>query len=231
MKKFNFLKFSAVVLLSGVIVFSACKKDEDDTEKPVITLTGGDQTVAFSLTEAFTDPGFAANDNEDGDLKGSVVVSGSVNRKSAGEYTLKYNVTDKAGNAADEKTRKVLVDAGLYIANTTGVRYKAEGWYNATTSADSYTDTLVIVSANKVRFTRLANWSNATVEFSVSGVTITATDQLKSVGNFPQNLNFKCTQAAMITSGSANIFEFKGSVTTTTGTIETDNFYYVYSKL
>ncbi|EGV52461.1 immunoglobulin-like domain-containing protein [endosymbiont of Riftia pachyptila] len=45
----------------------------------------------------------------DGDLSSSVAVSGSVNASVLGSYTLTYNVSDAAGNAATAVTRAVNV--------------------------------------------------------------------------------------------------------------------------
>ena len=46
----------------------------------------------------------------DGDLTGSIVIdSSAVNTDRVGEYTVTYDVTDTAGNAAVQKTRTVRV--------------------------------------------------------------------------------------------------------------------------
>jgi hypothetical protein len=68
-----------------------------DTEGvPVITLVGGDESLV--LGDTFTDKGATAKDKEDGDL--NVTVSGSVDTKKEGDYTITYNVVDKDGNKA-----------------------------------------------------------------------------------------------------------------------------------
>ena len=54
--------------------------------------------------------GASATDNLDGDLTGEIVVSGEVDTSLEGTYTLKYDVRDKAGNAADSATRMVVVE-------------------------------------------------------------------------------------------------------------------------
>jgi surface protein len=56
---------------------------------------------------AFTDPGAAATDNVDATV--TVTTTGSVNTDTEGTYTLRYNATDAAGNAATEVTRTVNV--------------------------------------------------------------------------------------------------------------------------
>lgn len=81
-----------------------------DTTKPVITLTG---SVSLSLTQgsAFSDPGATASDNVDGNITARIVKTGSVNTAVVGKYTLSYNVSDAAGNAATTVTRTVTVTA------------------------------------------------------------------------------------------------------------------------
>jgi len=80
-----------------------------DTTPPVITLEG-DEVIELELGDEYVEPGYSAEDNIDGDLTGSVIVSGdTVNMQVRGTYIVRYNVTDEAGNAAEEKTRTVNV--------------------------------------------------------------------------------------------------------------------------
>ena len=80
----------------------------DDTA-PEITLLGASPLEIHQGT-TFTDPGATANDNVDGDLSADIVVGGdTVDTDTLGDYTLTYNVSDAAGNAADTVTRIVRV--------------------------------------------------------------------------------------------------------------------------
>ena len=82
-----------------------------DTTAPVITLTG-DLVMELTVGDTYTDPGFSASDDTDGDLTSSVVVAGdTVDTNAAGQYIVTYNVSDAAGNAAAEVTRTVNVSA------------------------------------------------------------------------------------------------------------------------
>ena len=82
---------------------------EPDTTAPVITLTG-DADLAAEAGVAFVDPGFTASDDRDGDLTAKVTVGGdTVDSSNAGVYTLTYDVSDSAGNAAVQVTRTVTV--------------------------------------------------------------------------------------------------------------------------
>ncbi|MGG4396599.1 S-layer homology domain-containing protein [Paenibacillus thiaminolyticus] len=79
-----------------------------DREKPVIILIG-EPVIHVVQGTGFQEPGAFAIDNVDGDISASIIVSGQVNTQIPGEYILRYNVTDKAGNSADEVIRTVKV--------------------------------------------------------------------------------------------------------------------------
>lgn len=82
-----------------------------DNVAPVITLNGN-ATISLTQGETFTDPGFTATDNLDGDITANVVVGGdTVDTNTTGTYIITYNVSDAAGNAANEVTRTVEVSA------------------------------------------------------------------------------------------------------------------------
>ncbi len=75
----------------------------DDPVPPVIALRG-DSFVSLTVGEEFySEPGFSASDNLDGNLSDAVTVSGSVDESKAGLYTLTYTVTDLHGNKATAK--------------------------------------------------------------------------------------------------------------------------------
>ena len=105
-----------------------------DAGAPVITLLG-DTTINILVGGTFTDPGATATDDVDGDL--TVEVGGdTVDVNTAGTYTITYNVSDAAGNAATERTRTVIVAADIVkpVITLTG---------NATINimvGDTYTD-------------------------------------------------------------------------------------------
>ncbi|GIP37069.1 hypothetical protein J31TS4_03490 [Paenibacillus sp. J31TS4] len=91
---------------AGITTDTAILTLSIDTTAPVITLNGpSDVTVPFGAT--YRDQGASATDNI-GPVS-EVTVTGHVNTKAAGIYTLRYHVTDQAGNAAVEAVRKVTV--------------------------------------------------------------------------------------------------------------------------
>lgn len=78
-----------------------------DQTKPVITLAGA-ASLSIAHGNTYSEPGYTATDNVDGDLTDNVEVTGEV-LPEIGEYLLTYAVSDSAGNAADEVTRTVMV--------------------------------------------------------------------------------------------------------------------------
>ena len=83
------------------------KLNRVDSEKPVITLKGSASTTII-VNNKFTEPGYEAKDNCDGDLTSEVKVEGTVNTAKVGTYTITYKVKDKTGNEG-VATRKVTV--------------------------------------------------------------------------------------------------------------------------
>ena len=78
-----------------------------DETAPTLNLTGNDVVYTF-LGENYVEKGYSASDNCNGDISSKVKVDGSVNTGSEGEYILKYEVSDDAGNNVS-KERKVIV--------------------------------------------------------------------------------------------------------------------------
>jgi len=79
-----------------------------DTTKPIITLIGS-SSVTVSHGTTYTDAGATASDIRDGNITSSITTVNPVNTSNVGTYTVTYNVSDQAGNAADQVTRTVTV--------------------------------------------------------------------------------------------------------------------------
>ena len=80
-----------------------------DPEAPVLTLVG-DTEITIDAGTKYSEPGYTALDNCDGDITHLVNVSGNVNIWSAGTYTITYTVSDAFGNTA-MAIRTVIVKA------------------------------------------------------------------------------------------------------------------------
>jgi len=79
-----------------------------DTTPPVIALNGS-ATVNVPVNTAYTDQGATAADNIDGNITANIAVVNPVNTAVVGTYTVTYNVSDAALNAATQVTRTVNV--------------------------------------------------------------------------------------------------------------------------
>jgi hypothetical protein len=98
-------------LTSGVGIFlndGAGNLGMGDAVPPLITLNG-EASVEVPSGSAYSDAGATAEDNIDGDISRSIVVSNNVNTAVVGNYTVNYNVSDRAGNSAAQVSRTVRV--------------------------------------------------------------------------------------------------------------------------
>ena len=86
-----------------------------DTIKPGIALIG-DNPLLLANGATYTDPGAKVTDNVDAER--TITGSGTVNTAVQGDYTVTYNATDAAGNAADAVTRTVRVAAPVVVQST-----------------------------------------------------------------------------------------------------------------
>lgn len=73
-------------------------------------ILSGSQSMTVYTGASFTDPGWSASHEIDGDLTDKVEVTGSVDTSATGTYTLKYTVSDKYGHTVT-KERTVTVAA------------------------------------------------------------------------------------------------------------------------
>ncbi|MBH5319043.1 S-layer homology domain-containing protein [Paenibacillus sp. GSMTC-2017] len=85
------------------------KIENIDREKPVIALKGA-AAIEIRQGQTYTDAGAISSDLYDGDISDRIIISGdTVDTNKIGAYTIRYNVTDNAGNAADTVIRIVKV--------------------------------------------------------------------------------------------------------------------------
>jgi hypothetical protein len=82
--------------------------DTSDPVPPVIILLGS-ASVFVELGTDYTDAGATASDGIGGNITSSIVVTGTVDNNTVGDYPLFYNVSDPEGNAATQVTRTVTV--------------------------------------------------------------------------------------------------------------------------
>ena len=103
-----------------------------DAVPPVITLKG-DASITMPMGPTFTDPGYTATDNIDGNVTGMVTVTGTVDPLISGTYVISYEVTGSSGNTG-RQTRTVTVspptDPTQYCDGMTLAQLMASGKYN-----------------------------------------------------------------------------------------------------
>ena len=114
------IRSTSILALAAAIAFlPGC--GTTDLTPPIITLNG-DAVVIIVLGGTYTDAGYTATDEEDGDLSGNVTVTGEsdIDTDKLGKYTITYSVSDAAGNT-DVTSREVWViaDKGTYSGSFT----------------------------------------------------------------------------------------------------------------
>lgn len=139
-----------------------------DTILPIITLNGTDMTIGQDTN--YSDEGATATDNVDGDLSASITVVNTVDTSTIGVYTVTYNVTDAAGNAAAEVVRTVTVEEAVPddIAPVIAIEESDVTIHQGTT----FTDSGVTATDNVDEATAITNAivTTGTVDTNVVGV-------------------------------------------------------------
>jgi hypothetical protein len=171
--------------------------NNDDGIGPVITRNGL-ATINLTVGDSYTDAGATAADAIDGSV--TVTPSGTVDTSVAGTYTVTYNASDAAGNAATSVTRTVIVAAasGSTFAGWSSnalVTTELVGKYGiggATSSSaaserpepglDSNTLSLsAIVRTNDAKLKVEGEASGSLTNWSTNGVTMTASPNTNGV--------------------------------------------------
>jgi len=95
-----------------------------DNTPPVIVLNGA-ETITLAVGDTYAELGATASDDVDGNITNVIVETGTVDTTKAGTYTIKYTVTDAAGNAAEEVVRTVTVNAAVVNPSKEWLNYEA----------------------------------------------------------------------------------------------------------
>ncbi len=120
---FEFGKLDGVTQIDGITTSVSGGASIGDTEAPVINLVG-DNPQELTRGDAYVELGATATDNTDDDtaLTATITIDATaVNTATAGSYSVTYDVSDAAGNAATQVTRTVTVEDGQtssgFVAN------------------------------------------------------------------------------------------------------------------
>lgn len=125
-----------------------------DVVPPSITLSG-DETMLIKRGSKFTDPGYFAFDDVDGDISKNVTVTGSIDSKTYGKQYLTYTAIDSSGNTyqtqrtvvVQEFTPPELSLSGSTVFVLAGDEFIEPG-YQASDDVDGDVTSDVIVSGN-----------------------------------------------------------------------------------
>lgn len=98
-----------------------------DLSGPEISLNG-EENIEVTINTAYKELGCKAVDNLDGDISDKVEITGEVDVKKLGDYTVTYKVTDSNGNVS-EKTRKVKVER-VRPTQMSVEEFTLDGWYD-----------------------------------------------------------------------------------------------------
>ena len=110
--------------------YTVTKKIEiKDNEEPTITLKNGENIMVVVGSE-YAEYGYEAYDSYDGDLTDKVTVTGSVDPKKEGVYTLKYQVKDSSGNK--KMVKRVITVTSKSPLTMSLKEYSLKGFYNDT---------------------------------------------------------------------------------------------------
>ena len=72
-----------------------------DNINPEIKLTG--DSVSIYVGDNYTEPGYSASDNYDGDITNNVIVTNNVDNTKVGKYEVVYSVIDTSNNSVEVK--------------------------------------------------------------------------------------------------------------------------------
>ncbi len=123
------LFFAVVIVVELVIVFSLANSNKSseptpitppepisnvapvvDKTPPTLTLFG-DTKITILKGDSYAEPGFMVIDDHDVLHEEDVVVRGSVDPNTAGEYQVVYSVQDKSGNVAKAERTVIVMDS------------------------------------------------------------------------------------------------------------------------
>ncbi|MEK9628316.1 MAG: HYR domain-containing protein [Nitrospinota bacterium] len=182
----------------------------EDTTAPIITLLG-DALVTLEAGDTYTDDGARASDIVDGDLTASIAAGGlPINNVVPGSYTITYNVSDAAGNAAAQVTRTVTV-----VDTTPSVVTPPADILNKEATANLTPVDLGVGTATDIVDGSITPTASPTGPFAVGTHTVTwsATDNAGNTGTATQTVIVKDTTDPVLTVPSDVTVDATGDLT------------------
>ena len=104
--------FNCDAELGGAEVHDLCEIDyiAPDSTAPVLTIGGDNPAIVEASPLGYSDAGATAQDDKDGDITASILVTSTVDASTPGLYSVDYEVRDAAGNVSTAARSVVVVD-------------------------------------------------------------------------------------------------------------------------
>ena len=169
-----------LLIFSYILALTACEKR--DNTLPVITLIGP-SPITTILGQPYIDQKASASDNKGADLTSKIVVTNLVDISRSGSYQIKYNVSDDAGNKAEEVIRTVIVQNAAYYMwgnySVTDTKPYPGGTVTTYTTTITPSDNV----NNRVIIKNFGTYINGDVYMDIAGGTTSIASQTITCGN------------------------------------------------
>ena len=183
------IALAAFVAVSSLFIIGCSK---DDTEAPIITITGSNP-LQLEMLQTYTELFATADDNEDGDITSSINIDASeIENRLPGTYNVYYSVSDAAGNPADAIREVVVFATNDALAKNYSVVDSCFTSSGTFAVLFNYSQSLTASGANTNTYSLFANYSGLTpaINSTVNGsglITLasqTATDGIGDTHTF-----------------------------------------------
>jgi len=193
-----------------------------DKQAPALTLKG-DTTITLEWGTPYTEAGFEAIDNVDGNITKDVIQSGIFNASKVGVYYLTYTSVDKAGNKAiatriikvvDTKAPQITLTGDSKIFLNAGREFEEPGFK----AIDNYDGD---ITANvSVDYSTIKN-----TVFGTYTITYTVTDSSLNTTTVTREVVVEDKEKPVITlNGAKTVYVEYGSTYQDRGALVTDNY-------
>lgn len=136
-----------------------------DTTAPVITLNGKSE-IEIKQGQNYIDEGATAQDNEDGDITDHIITVNPVNKNNIGKYIVTYDVSDSAGNEANQVCRYVEVVGGGAVRIPTPP--KMINYSCSAIAENTYNCNFVVKNTNPNSPKSFIKWGGSQIEMELS---------------------------------------------------------------
>ena len=165
-----------------------------DVEKPVIQVPQENVYVEVNSTD-FEIFKASAFDDLDGDISSGISVDSQLNLTQVGEYRISYNVSDKAGNSADETGYTVYVEDTTVPVITTNLESttvsKDEIQFTVSVSDNNDASIIADVSVNESPISGISGTYTASLNEGMNIIEIVAVDSSNNRSEMIYNIDYK----------------------------------------